>query len=69
MTTHFTRGRVKAAAVTLCGIAEPRPGHAGESYFTHLTVIYMGKHGYRADGNLYQLPATHTFPPSASGGA
>jgi hypothetical protein len=49
--------------------AEPRPGHAGQTYFTHLTVIFTGNHSYTAGGKLYQLPATGSYPLSASGGA
>jgi hypothetical protein len=49
--------------------AEARPGHAGEAYFTHLTIIFTGSHSYRAGGKLYQLPATGSYPLSASGGA
>ena len=49
--------------------AEPRPSHAGQMYFTHLTIIFTGSHSYRADGKLYQLPATGSYPLSASGGA
>jgi hypothetical protein len=56
------------ALVALWG-AEPRPGHSGEAYFTHLTVIFTGSHSYQADGKLYQLPATETYPLSASGGS
>jgi len=56
------------ALVTLWG-AEPRPGHAGQTYFTHMTIIFTGNHSYRADGKLYQLPATESYPLSASGGA
>jgi hypothetical protein len=39
---------------------KPRPGHAGERYFTEMTVIYTGSHSYRADGKLYRLPQTWT---------
>jgi hypothetical protein len=49
--------------------AEPRPGHAGERYFTRLTVIYTGNRSYRAGGKRYQLPQTATYPLSANGGA
>ncbi len=49
--------------------AEPRPGHAGQTYFTHLTIIFTGNHSYHAGGKLYQLPATESYPLSASGGA
>jgi hypothetical protein len=57
-----------SALVALWG-AEPRPGHAGQTYFTHLTVIFTGNHSYSADGKVYQLPATESYPLSASGGA
>jgi hypothetical protein len=56
------------ALVALWG-AEPRPGHAGERYFTRLTIIYTGSHAYHADGKLYRLPGTETYPLSALGGA
>jgi hypothetical protein len=56
------------ALIALWG-AEPRPGHAGEAYFTHLTVIFTGSHSYRAGGKLYQLPATESYALSASGGS
>jgi len=49
--------------------AEPRPGHAGQAYFTHLTVIFTGSHSYYAGGKPYQLPATGSYPLSADGGA
>jgi hypothetical protein len=48
--------------------AEPRPGHAGERYFTRLTIIYTGSRTYRAGGKLYHLPVTATDPLSAYGG-
>jgi hypothetical protein len=44
-------------------------GHAGEHYFTRLTIIYTGSRAYRAGGKLYHLPATATYPLSAFGGA
>lgn len=56
------------ALVALWG-AEPRPGHAGQTYFTHMTIIFTGNHSYHAAGKLYQLPATESYPLSASGGA
>jgi len=49
--------------------AEPWPGHAGERYFTRLTIIYTGSRAYDAGGNLYHLPETATYPLSAYGGA
>jgi hypothetical protein len=49
--------------------AEPWPGHAGQRYFTRVTVIYTGHHSYRAGGKLHELPATATYPLSSSGGA
>ena len=48
---------------------EPRPALVGEHYFTRLTIIYTGSRSYRADGKLYHLPATTTYPLSAYGGA
>jgi hypothetical protein len=49
--------------------AEPLPGHAGERYFTRLTLIYTGSRTYRAGGKLYHLPVTATDPLSSYGGA
>ncbi len=49
--------------------AEPRPGHAGQRYFTRLTVIYTGSRTYLAGGTLHQLPLTATDPLSPYGGA
>jgi hypothetical protein len=49
--------------------AEPLPGHAGQRYFTQLTLIYTGSRSYHAGGKQYSLPATATYPLSASGGA
>ncbi len=48
---------------------EPRPGHAGERYFTRLTIIYTGSRAYSAGGNLYHRPVTATYPLSEYGGA
>lgn len=48
---------------------EPLPGHAGERYFTRLTIIYTGNRTYHAGGNLYHLPVTATDPLSPYGGA
>ena len=48
---------------------EPWPGHAGERYFTRLTIIYTGSRAYDAGGTLYHLPETATYPLSAYGGA
>jgi hypothetical protein len=48
--------------------AEPRPGHAGQRYFTRLTLIYTGSRTYSAGGKRHQLPATATYPLSALGG-
>jgi hypothetical protein len=39
---------------------QPRPGHAGERYFTEMTVICTGNHSYQAGGKLYRLPQTWT---------
>jgi hypothetical protein len=49
--------------------AEPRPGHAGQRYFTRLTVIYTGSRTYSAGGTPHQLPVTATDPLSPYGGA
>jgi hypothetical protein len=49
--------------------AEPWPGHAGQRYFTRVTIVYTGNHSYRAGGTLHRLPATTTYPLSSSGGA
>ena len=48
---------------------EPRPDHAGERYFTRLTIIHTGSRAYSVGGNLYHLPVTATYPLSAYGGA
>ena len=47
----------------------PLAGHAGERYFTRLTIIYTGSRAYSAGGKQYHLPATATDPLSAYGGA
>jgi hypothetical protein len=62
---HFLRFPMLAALWR----AEPLPGHAGQRYFTRLTIIYTGNRGYRARGKLYHLPGTATYPLSAFGGA
>ena len=49
--------------------AEPRPGHAGQRYFTRLTIIYTGNRSYRAGGAVHRLPVTTTDPLSPFGGA
>jgi len=49
--------------------AEPLPGHAGERYFTRLTIIFTGNRSYRAGGKTYHLSQTATYPLVASGGA
>jgi hypothetical protein len=64
-TGHFLRFPMLAALWR----AEALPGHAGQRYFTRLTVIYTGKRAYRARGALHHLPATATYPLSQSGGA
>jgi hypothetical protein len=64
-TGHFLRFPMLAALWR----AEPLPGHAGQRYFTRLTVIYTGNRAYRARGGLHHLPATATFPLSQFGGA
>ena len=56
------------ALVALWG-AEPRPGHAGQRYFTRMTIIYTGSRAYHAGGKLYHLPPTVTEPLSPAGGA
>ena len=56
------------ALVALWG-AQPRPGHAGERYFTRMTIIYTGSRAYHAGGKLYHLPPTVTEPLSPAGGA
>jgi hypothetical protein len=48
---------------------EPRPGHAGERYFTRLTLIYTGNRTYSAGGKQYSLPPTATYPLTPDGGA
>jgi hypothetical protein len=48
---------------------EPRPGHAGERYFTRLTLIYTGNRTYSAAGKQYSLPPTATYPLTPDGGA
>jgi len=48
---------------------QPRPGHAGERYFTRMTIIDTGSRAYSAGGKLYHLPPTVTEPLSAAGGA
>jgi hypothetical protein len=47
----------------------PLAGHAGERYFTRLTIIYTGSRTYSAGGKQYHLPVTVTHPLSAYGGA
>ena len=48
---------------------EALPGHAGQRYFTRLTIIYSGGRDYRAGGKKHRLPQTVTFPLSSGGGA
>ncbi len=48
---------------------EPWPGHAGQRYFSRLTIILTGSNAYKAGGKTYHVPATQTFPLSALGGA
>jgi len=45
------------------------PGHAGQRYFTRMTIIYTGSRAYHAGGKLYHLPPTVTEPLSPAGGA
>jgi hypothetical protein len=49
--------------------AESLPGHAGVRYFTRMTLIFTGNRAYKAGSKTNHLPATLTFPLSASGGA
>jgi hypothetical protein len=49
--------------------AEPWPGHAGQRYFTRVTIIDTGSRTYRAGGTLRQIPLTATDPLSPFGGA
>ena len=53
-------GHNLAALVVLWDV-QPWPGHAGERYFTQMTVIYTGNRSYQAGGTLHQLPQTSTF--------
>ena len=62
---HFARFPMLAAFWR----AEPRPGHAGQSYFTRVTLIYTGNRAYREHGKLFHLPPTATYPLSEFGGA
>jgi hypothetical protein len=62
---HFARFPMLAALWR----TEPRPGHAGQSYFTRMTVIYTGNRAYREQGKLFHLPPTATYPLSEFGGA
>ena len=64
-TGHFLKFPMLAALWR----AESLPGHAGQRYFTRITVIYTGNRAYRARGALHHLPATATFPLSQFGGA
>jgi hypothetical protein len=43
--------------------------HEPVRYFRRVTIIYTGSRGYQADGKVYHLPQTQTYPLSASGGA
>jgi hypothetical protein len=54
-------GRSFSALVALWG-AEPLPGHPGERYFTHLTLIYTGDRTYDVGGKSSSLPQTATYP-------
>ena len=65
MAQHFVRFPMLAALWR----AVPWPGHAGKRYFSRLTLIFTGNRAYRSQGRLLHLPATLTFPLSASGGA
>jgi hypothetical protein len=65
MAQHFVRFPMLAALWR----AAPWPGHTGKRYFSRLTLIFIGNRAYRSQGKLLHLPATLTFPLSASGGA
>ena len=49
--------------------AEPRPGHAGQRYFTELTLVFTGNRTYTEGGGVHKFPATLTYPLSSFGGA
>ena len=49
--------------------AEPRPGHAGQRYFTRLTLVFTGNRTYTEGGAVHEFPATLTYPLSSFGGA
>jgi hypothetical protein len=49
--------------------AEPRPGHAGQRYFTRLTLVFTGNRSYTEGGAVHEFPATLTYPLSSFGGA
>jgi len=53
-------GHNVAALVVLWDV-QPWPGHAGERYFTQMTVVHTGNRSYQAGGTLHQLPQTSTF--------
>jgi hypothetical protein len=62
---HFVRFPMLAALWR----AVPWPGHPGKRYFSRLTIIFTGNRAYRSQGKPLHLPATLTFPLSASGGS
>ncbi len=49
--------------------AEPRPGHAGQRYFTRLTLVFTGNRTYTEGGGVHAFPQTLTYPLSSFGGA
>ena len=62
---HFLRFPMLAALWR----AKPLPGHAGQRYFTRLTIVYTGSRAYHSGGKPHHLPVTVTYPLSAFGGA
>src|SRR6266702_1622136 len=42
--------------------AERRPGHAGQRYFTELTLVFTGNRTYTEGGGVHKFPATLTYP-------
>jgi hypothetical protein len=55
-------------AIAVLWDVQPLPGHHDVRYFTRLTIIYTGNRSYRADGKLYHLAQTATYPLSRYGG-
>ena len=60
---------VSFPALAVLWRAEPWSGHAGQRYFSRLTVILTGSTTYKIGGKTYHAPATQTFPLSSLGGA